>query len=330
MRRLKNLIFAGLVAGSLHGQSASVNGPFLGFTPDDSGTAIRPIIGIPGAAALTNRLDLGGSVRTIVISPKQDYALAARTEDAQVVMIDLRNGALAFIDGTRSGADLIAISPTGTTAAIYDRTSKTVQVIANLPQAPLIIHEHDAAAIAGRGAGIAVADDGGTVLFTAVGDDDRSTLWVMDASAASWLLSSDQPAAATFVPKTNDAIIAENATQSASLVLDLRHGAIRVPLLAAQEGVTSITAASASEDGKRVFFADAASGNVAVVDMETQQLTLLPCGCRVTSFSPLKGTSIYRLNESSREPTMVLDASTALPRIVVIPAVSELAVAEEQ
>ena len=59
MRFLKTLICIGLIgaltdAVSLQAQLPFLSGPTLGFTPENAGTAIRPIIGIPG------RIHFGG------------------------------------------------------------------------------------------------------------------------------------------------------------------------------------------------------------------------------------------------------------------------------
>src|SRR5689334_12757443 len=91
MRVVAGLVLLGLMAIRLHGQSSTLNGPILGFIPDERGTGIRPILGIPGASTMADRLQLGMAVRGVVISPKRDYALAARSEDGQAVAIDFRS-----------------------------------------------------------------------------------------------------------------------------------------------------------------------------------------------------------------------------------------------
>src|SRR5262245_25176590 len=113
MRLSALLIVISLMAVNLQGQT--VTGPILGFAPDLGGTAIRPILGIPGASMLGGRLALDSDVSGVLISPSQDYAIAARTSDAQVVVIDLRLGAspLVAVAGSHRGADVMAFSPTG-------------------------------------------------------------------------------------------------------------------------------------------------------------------------------------------------------------------------
>jgi len=66
-----------------------IGGPILGFIPDAGGTAIRPVLGIPGASMLGKGLELNVDIRGATISPKQDYAIASRVADAQAVVIDV-------------------------------------------------------------------------------------------------------------------------------------------------------------------------------------------------------------------------------------------------
>jgi len=314
-----SLVLVGLLGGSLHGQSSAVNGPILGFIPDERVTAIRPIIGIPGASTLADGFQLEMAVRGLVISPKQDYAIAARSEDGQAIVIDLRSEAprISAMTGAQAGADIMSISPSGSVAAVYGNESKTLQLIGHLPEAPQLVHEFNASHIAGRGTSLAVSDDASVALVRFV-DDDSVSLWVLDSAGASWPVAVDQPSAFAFFPNTTDVIVGDNPTQSVFLIVDIRGAATQVPLTSTADAMNALTAVSVSQDGRRVFVADA-DGNVAVVDIQTRRSILLSCQCRPTGLYRLRGTSVFRLNEVSREPMMVLDASGDEPRIVVIP-----------
>ena len=320
MRLLGNLICLSLIAGTLQGQPQVLTGPILGFTSDNDGTAIRPIIGIPGAARQADRLRFDLNIRGVVISPRQDYAIASRVEDSQLLAIDLRTGVplIGLVAGTHSGTDVAAISPSGSVAAVYDNASKTIQIIGDLPSAPSLVRELDASHIQGRGTGVAVSDDG-MVAVIKVFNSNSASLWVIDSSGGFSPILVDQPSAATFLANSHDVIVTDNATHSAFLLLDVAHGANRIPLVSTEDGLNAFSAVSVSEDGRRVFLADADSGNIAIVDMETRRLALLSCQCRAAGFYRLKGTSVFRLTETSREPMTVLDASSTEPRIVVIP-----------
>jgi len=227
MRFLQSFTCLALIATLLNvvgvqAQSAFVAGPTLGFTPENGGTAIRPIIGIPGAAALRDRVELGTEIRGAIISPTQDYAVAARAEDAQFVVIDLRSvpAAITAAAGTFPGADIMAVSPSGSFAAVYDHQSRTIQVVGNILQAPAAVAYFDASRIPGRLASIAISDDGAVALARFV-DGDITALWVISNYVSPWPLSTDQPSAVAFIPNSHTAIVAENATKIAYLAVDV-------------------------------------------------------------------------------------------------------------
>src|SRR5437867_6777931 len=93
----------------------SINGPVLGFVADANGATIQPIIGVLGASVVGRPLALDSEIRNAVISPKQNVALATRGENAEVVLIRLGvdSVTMTYLDAVRTGADLIAFSPSG-------------------------------------------------------------------------------------------------------------------------------------------------------------------------------------------------------------------------
>jgi len=319
-------IYASLVIGTLiapmtsEAQSSLINGPSLGFTPDSAGGTIWPIIGIPGASKLGTHLAFDTGIRSAVISPKQDYAIAIHTEDGQVSLVDLTAGTLSVnpITDAHPGGDVIAISPSGSAAAVYDDAAKTVQVIGGLPLTPGVIGVFDASSISGHGVSVAISDDGTVALLKSIADGGAS-LWVMDSTGALSRLLVDRPSAAAFLPNRHDAIVTDDASPSALLIMDVDRAGTQVPLVSGLEGMNTFSSVSVSDDGTQAFLADINAGAVAVVDLTTLKANVLSCLCRPTGFYRLKGNSIFRLNEPSRAPVMVLDGSSAEPRIVVIP-----------
>jgi hypothetical protein len=114
-------------------------------------------------------------------------------------------------------------------------------------------------------------------------------------------------------------IVTDEASQSVVLIRDVAQTAARFSLVSPEDGIGSFSSATASDDGRRVFLADAKSGNIAIVDLETREHILASCGCEASSLHRLKGNSVFALNEASDEPIMVLDASSREARILVIP-----------
>jgi hypothetical protein len=303
-----------------------VGGPVLGFIPDAGGTAIRPVIGIPGASVLGNRLALDADIRGAVISPKQDYAIASRAADEQTVVIDIAADppVATPVTGTHPGAELITVSPTGSAAAEYDRASETIQVIGGLPHSAAVVAEFDTSLIPGRATGLTISDDG-TIALIKVVDSDDVGLWAVGSPTGPWRISVDRPSATAFFPNRRDAVVTDHATHGAFLMIDIDKAATLVPLLSATDGVEAFSSVSVAEDGRRVFLADARSGVITTVDVETRTPITMSCQCRPTGLHRLSGKSIFRLTERSGEPIMVLDASSNDPRIGIIPPATPVA-----
>src|SRR5260370_13355953 len=92
----------------LRAEPQSIGGPILGFIPDAGGTAVRRVIGIPGASALGERLELGLDIRGATISPRQDFAIASPGADGQTVVIDIaaEPPVVTPVAGAHPGAEL--------------------------------------------------------------------------------------------------------------------------------------------------------------------------------------------------------------------------------
>jgi hypothetical protein len=315
-------IVAAVAAAAINvaAQSPVIQGPILGFISDSGGVRIWPVIGIPGAAMPSDPLQFETDIRGAIISPMQDYAVAVRSSDRQAVVIDITANPPVTVPvaGVSPGADVIAISPTGAAAAVYDQESNTVQVIGDLPHAPGLVWQFDTSSFPGRGTALSVSDDATIVLAKFV-DTDSVGLWVLNSSGASWRIPLDAPSTATFFPNRLDAVILDEATHAAFLVVDVGNSATQIPLISAPEGIDRFSAVSTSEDGRRVFLADANSGNIVIVDVESRIYSLVSCQCQPTGLHRLRGPSIFQLNDASSGPVAVLDASSDEGRIRLIP-----------
>ena len=314
------ICLASAIAGmaEAQAQTPSINGPLVGFLPDEAGASIFPIIGIPGASLLTTPIQLNAAIRRAVIAPRQDYALAISNSDASVVVVDLAGTSVLRIDGVQTAPALLAISPGGAAAGVYNDSSQTVQVVQGLPSAPAVAYSLDASQIVGRAAALSISDDGAVVLIKTT-TDQGSGLWVINSSGAVSRLPIAQPSAAAFFANKEDAIVSDDATQSAFIVMDAGRAATQVPLVSAIDGMTGFSSIAASDDGGKVFLQDGSSGKVAIVDVQTRTWNVMGCGCQATGLMRLKGNSVFRFANASTQPVMVLDASGIEPRIVVVP-----------
>src|SRR5882724_3878412 len=136
------LVFT-LLAASVTAFSASLEGPRMGMVFDPSMRALRPILGIPGAALMGEPLKTSLDLRRVAISPRQDYALASHGEHNEVVVLHFDRVPLAStpVPGARRGPEQLVFSPGGHVAAIRYKDGNRIQVLAGLPASPKVVEE---------------------------------------------------------------------------------------------------------------------------------------------------------------------------------------------
>jgi hypothetical protein len=249
----------------------------------------------------------------------QDYAVAVRVDDQKAVVIGLASQQVTAVSDANPDSFVLGISPRGSAVAVYDGATGWVHVIGQLPQTPQVVQEFNASGIAGQANRLAVSDDGTLVLLRIVDSDLQPGLWLMTASGVLHRLQVDQPSGVAFFAGRHDVVVGDDATAGASIILDVGQTEMQIPLAAGIDGMASFSSIVTSDDGTRVFLADATSGNVAVVDVSSGRPAVLPCGCRITGLSRLRGTDVFRLNDASQDPINVLDASASEARVVLIP-----------
>jgi hypothetical protein len=276
------------------------------------------LLGILGAAVPGPPLELSHEILKTTFSPRHNYALAIVAVNAQPVLIrfDVANPQLFSIPGARFNPSLIVISPTGSAAALYDRGSKVLQLLAGLPDAPRIAYEYDTSSL-GDLQDIAVSDDASLALVRA--GNERRTLWFLDTKGSALPVSANQPSQMTFIANRHDAMIADDGTQEVFLLQSIDQNPVRLPGIVLRGEIRQFTAIAASTDGRLMVAAQQGSEDVVVLDLQAGRTTVVPCHCKPTDLSPLKGGTVFRLNGISNGPITVLDASSSNPRTLIIP-----------
>jgi hypothetical protein len=317
MRLSQSFVVLGLllVLNSPAQPQSRIDALTLGFVPNEAGTNIFPVIGVRGASVLGQRLELGVEIHHAVVSPRQDFALAVGSEDGSILVIDLHSepSSVSAIEGFQGRADLIALSPTGRAAVIYDNESKAIQVITGLP-AGAIAGTFDAQTL-GTGQSIAVSDDGNVVILKTV-SDDVSSLWVLSSANQPQFLSMGQPGNVAFLPNVHDAVVTDGP--NGVVIRDIENSATRYPFGIGVGGVEGFSSVGTSADSQTAFLADAKTGVVALVDLGTYAVTLLDCQCHPTGLNSLR-SSVVRLTNQGSDAVIVVDTSEDGPRTLIVP-----------
>jgi hypothetical protein len=271
-------------------QSGTIAGPDLGFVQSDSGDAMWPVFGVPGASALGERLKLPSGIVVASIAPQHDYAIARQSESGQtlVVVLDAVHPVIIPLEEAALNPKRVTISPTGRAVGFYSDELRTLQVISGLPRSAVKSFEFDTSILPGAIDEFAVSDDAQLALVSVKsGDNSDGGLWAVNASGA-WLVASGGRFVIAFLSGRHDALIASDGSQEISVWRDIDQSLSRLPLavLASEEPHPFQAVAAAS--ARTVVVTQRDSDIVTILDLVTGLQSAVSCGCSPTGLFPLK------------------------------------------
>jgi len=293
---------------------ASLEGPRMGMVFDSSIRAIRPILGIPGAAVMGDPLKTSLDLRKVSISPQQDYALAAQGEHNQIAVLRFDHAPMTStpVPGTHNGPDQMVFSPGGRVAAVHYKDGNRIQVLGGLPGSPKVMEELYLSAGALPSA-LAVGDD--NTVLAGVGD---SVYWVTHSGEVP-LLKGVSKVSAIALTTARLALVADSTSQIHRLQ-NVTTGLETDILAGPAQGIAAPVAVAISSDSRSAFVANGKSGMVAILDLRGKApVHKIACGCKLTGLDRLDGDNLFRLTEPSKQPMWVLEASAKETRVVFVP-----------
>lgn len=302
-------MFPFLVAGG------SIEGPRLGVVFDSAQNALRPILGIPGAATLGKPLEGALDLRKTAIS--QSCVLATQGEHNQVVVLSLKQTPLTpfAVPGADRGPDELVLSAGGQAALLYYKKERNlIQVLSGLPASPKVSAELYLSAGQSASA-LAVSDDGKTVLAGA-----GSKVFLVTGTGEVPLLSELGSVAAITIPAAGTAFIADGGNNQIYRLRGLGGNMETDVVAGPKQGISSPAAVAVSRDGSRAFVANSKSETISIIELTGQiSVTKIACRCAPTGLSQLSGGDVFRLTEPSNHPIWVMDASARDPRVLFVP-----------
>jgi hypothetical protein len=303
------------LASFAQAQQSHVAGPVAGFVFDSSSQALRPLLGIAGAATVGDPIDSGYRLTEAYVAPRQDSVLAVAA-DGSAHYFTLISGALSevAISGLTTQPERVAFSPSGTAAVLY--ANGRAQMVTGLPGSPSLA----GAVQLGMGtrsvhpASLAISDDGVYLLFAV----DGSIQLASQSGGVRGVTSVGASASVAFAPGAHDAAIAARGT-GLILISDVPGTAAQHTLAAGDPSFQAVAGLSFSADGKRIFMASAAAQSVVTLDLSGNR-TDVACNCAPAELTPMG--NLFRLNELSSGPLWLADAGSSGPRVVFVPALT--------
>jgi hypothetical protein len=276
---------------------AQVGAPQLGWVPD--GTRIRPVYGIPAAAAVGAPIPANHDFSHIAASAERNYVLVSAADTGAVSVYTSARG-LVDLDGASSFPDSMVLSPGGSSAALWFSALNQIQVVTGLPDVPSM-RRLDVSFLESAPGALAISDDGAWVAGTwtsgayAFGPSGVNRIPVEGASAL------------TFFHGKHD--VASAGAAGVQMITGIEGFAVASTLLpaadASQPGVIGIAATS---DNKTLVLADQ-SGSLTVIDIASAAATVSNCGCQPAGLFGI-GPSAFRLTALDGGSFKLIDASS--------------------
>jgi DNA-binding beta-propeller fold protein YncE len=267
---------------------AQLGGPVLGYLPQ--GSSLRLMYGLPAAGAIGSTINAGRDFAQIAISPSQAFAVVSAADTGEVMVFNPVTKSLTDIAGAGANPDMIAVSPSGTSAALWFPLLGHLQVVSGLPDSPTL-RTMDASFLNASPLAIAVTDDGqwAAGLWSA-------GVYSFGPSSQVVPLQTD-PGVIALAFFHNNHTLALATSARATSITDVG-GANQTAVLddySAQ--ILSPRAMAVSFDNQHAVIADV-SGKIVNISVSTASAAIVDCECSPTGVYGL-GSSVFRLNSAA-------------------------------
>jgi len=308
------LFLFGCLVDRLAGQISGTFGvPIVGYVLDVETHGIRPITGIPGSSRIDAPLKLDFSIASAEFLPDERHALVDSNEFSALLVVDLTERSRTAIAGAPSSVSTIRTSFDGTKAALHYAASDRLVIIGGLPSAPTVKATIDLSSQKPL-IRFAVSNDGETVLLSFRSEEFDDVFRWTRSGGLSFVTKASRIADIVFAG--DDAVFADSTSREIVLLRNIRDQISQTVLIDGSDETLRPAALSLSSRNEIYI---GTSDSIFVMDRATYDLRKLPCGCALTTITPLQN-SIFRLTKELHQPVMILDGRSRPERILFVPA----------
>lgn len=292
----------------------SVRRPLLGYVQLAPGE-IRPVTGFIGANVVQD--NVVAADMAVFPAGSQPYAIvrAGDASPAGVARLDENGlGPVTAIPEAFGAMERAVFSASGESVILM--AEGRLQVITGLPDQPRIASNVNLSEIPGTFVTATVSDDGQTIA-AAFANGETARLDEIRGNQRRTLIERPSVAAVRYVPASGALLIADAASNEV-LLLD-KDGAEPLILAGAAEGVSGPADIETSKDGRIVFVANSAA-NLIMIDRETGETRVLPCGFAPVAFQRLARSAVAIVAREGAS-VAVLDTDAEAPWVAYAPKV---------
>ncbi|MBV9762734.1 MAG: hypothetical protein JO340_19395 [Acidobacteriaceae bacterium] len=284
------------VATGTRAPATSAGVPVLGYVLGPGPAEIRVILGTARKPRLGSRLMAPEGTSRIYLPPREHYVFIENSFAQPLAIADPSRAANAGLQidaapivGAAPHPALVAFSPRGEAALLYDSASKRIAVLTGLPASPSLMRQlpvGNASAITEA----ALTDDGDLVV--AATSDGKL---LSSSAGGSWTTWSSAYAhqAWSFVPASHELIMSDPA-QAAIVSVSQFDKTVETRILTLQVQADRL---GLTKDGEQLIAADSANGRLWMIDLRTEALTPL-ASAKVESLSCLRDGRTFLLSPS--------------------------------
>jgi len=297
--------------------SAGVAGPVTGFIFDGQLGAVRPMLGVPGAAYLGKLVATG--LNAASVAPDGSAALAVQQGGKLVLYSGLRSASPAplAVASAIAGADYFAWTPNASAAAVYSSRTGEGQILTSLAPSPAAAAPIDLSGLPGRVTALALD---GQRLIVGVASSDSGGIYLASAQAGTLRIA---PAASpSAIALAGSSLYFSDSESQQIWQVQSYAGTPAAVLFANDSSISSPAGLQVSADGLRLYVANASSRKLAVYDISSRSpVQSLDLNFTPTRLDRFGDSSVFLLNGSGQGPLYVVrDGGPGKAAVYFVPA----------
>jgi sugar lactone lactonase YvrE len=281
--------------------SAGVAGPVTGFAFDGQQGALRPMLGIPGAAYLGGAMATG--LNAASSAPDGSAALAVQQNGNLVLYSSLRTAkpvALA-VTGAVASPDHFAWTPDSTSAAVYSSSASQGQILTSLAPSPAAAAPIDLSSLPGP---VTVLAFDGQRLILGVASAGSGGIYLAGSAAGIQRIAAAASPSAIALAGSS-LYFADNQSQQIFQVLNYA-GTPAATVFASDSSISSPVGIQVTADGQRLYVANAGNRKLVVYDIASRS----PLQPLALDFTPSRldlfgDPSVFLMNGTGQGPIYV-------------------------
>jgi hypothetical protein len=306
--------------------TASAQGPQLGYIWLDSDRTLRPILGVAGASQIGQSLVPAGTYVGAVSAAAANIAVL-QDSDGSFDLMSLPSGSPTALAVKLPAGAAMRLSPSATSALLYTPGATSASLVTGLLSSPQV----QTVKFAGPITDSVVSDSG--AVAAEYNQGTSVALSVMAASGRAVPAASlGSSGGLSFLPGHDDLLFADGTANTLTLMRSAT-SAPAISVIQTSSLLKSPSSLGVSGSGRWALVVNSSANNPANsatqtlvrIDLNTLTSVSVVCACKPTAAAVLTDDGAFRVTNVKSGANWIVDASSASPRTLFIPALPQAA-----